>query len=206
MGDFHIRTEDLERYSKAFDTVGWIELQKLPTGYAYGRLTGALFDVGKGGGWRSFGATSAAVLLRVLTETYLVRRFAIPTIDEIRTTYVPEVYRVQEMMEREIGVSFFPHPLYLTQDPRETDFLYVYNASTPDQRRALQIFMGLEQASEHSAPKTAFTLLHLALTGVYVAKTAVERGIGAAILDGVGAFLYGPTIALGVDAAKGEKE
>ena len=205
MAESHIRGEDLERYSKAFDTVSWIELQKIPTGYAYGRLTGALFDVGKGGAWRSFGATSAAVMLRVLTETLLIEKFVRPTVDEIRQAYVPEVYRVEDLMERETGVSFFPHPLYLTQNADEKDFLYYYMVATPEERRALETFMGLEEAAENALPKTAFTLLHLAFTGVYAAKVAVDSGLGSAIFEGLGAFLYGPTIALGIEAAKDEE-
>ena len=89
MTDSPIRGEDLERYSKAFDTVSWIELQKIPTGYAYGRLAGALFDVGKKGAWRNFGATSAAVMLRVLTETFLIEKFVRPTVDENSTNVCP---------------------------------------------------------------------------------------------------------------------
>jgi len=206
MSESNIPVEDLQRYSDAFEKVSRIELSNIPLGYAYGRLAGELFDVGEGGGWRSFGATSTAVMLGMLTETLLVQKFARDDIDGVRQKYVPEIYRVQELMNREIGVSFFPHPLYLSQNPDEKDFLYYYMAATPQEKKSLRTLLGLERAENNSNTKTAHTLLHLALTGVYAAKIAVERGIGSALLEGIGAFLYGPSIALGIENAKDSKE
>ena len=200
-----IRGDDLQKYADTFRKVSWIECSNIPTGFAYGRLSGEIFGVGEGGAWRGFGATSLAVMLRMLTETLLVEKLVREDIDSLREKYVPEIYRMGDLMERESGTSFSPHPLYLKQEPNEEDFLYLYMATTPEEMKSLNTMIGLEAAEDRGNVRALHGVLNLALTGVYAAKVAVEKGLGAAILEGVSAFVYGPAVALGIESAKSKK-
>ena len=194
-----ISYSDLQKYAKSFEEVGWIELaSSIPISFVYGKAFGEAFSVEKGGFFRSFGAVSAASLARALTETYLVKYFARNNIDLVRQTYVPNIYRVDELIEKDSLFSLFPNPLYLTQNPTDFDLAFRYMVENPQQERNLFKLLAVEKLESQSYRTKLRDFAQIGLLGFYAAGVAADKGVGAALLEGIGAFFYGPSLALGI--------